>query len=115
MTQLLRCYKVVEEILVIYIAGPITGRPGLNRKAFADAQLRLAIAGYPVVNPHELTHDHDKSWSSYMRECVAALVYCDGIYMLPGWWRSRGAITERLIAWRLEIRRVRLNEWSKNV
>lgn len=88
----------------IYIAGKITGRP-INEAAmdFKRAELVFKKAGYDVVNPMNLKHDHDKSWESYMRECIAALVTCDSIAMIEGYESSTGAQLEYTIALALNM------------
>jgi len=43
-------------------------------------------------------HDHDKSWQSFMREDVKAMLDCDSIYMMSNWVNSKGAKIEREIA-----------------
>jgi len=87
-----------------YISGPITGLPiEQARAAFSEAEFRLKSAGMEVVNPMNLPHDHDKSWESYMKECVVALMSCDCIYMLEGWERSEGAAFEFMIAEKFKL------------
>ncbi len=39
----------------IYLAGPMTGLPDLNRPAFDAAERRLTEQGHFVINPHDLT------------------------------------------------------------
>ena len=46
------------------------------------------LAGYSVVNPHD----------------IKVMVDCDVIVLLPGWGRSRGALLERQIAIALGLR-----------
>lgn len=88
----------------IYIAGKITGR-AISEAAleFKRAAEVFKGAGYEVVNPMELPHDHDKSWESYMKECIAALVTCDEIAMIEGFENSRGAQLELTIALALNL------------
>ncbi len=80
-----------------YICGPITGTTDYEEK-FNAAVLEVTRLGMQPVNPVILPHNHDKSWQSYMRECVAAMMNCDCIYILKGWNRSKGANIEREIA-----------------
>lgn len=88
-----------------YISGPITGLPiEQARKNFADAEARLKSAGMEVVNPMTLPHDHDKTWRSYMIECISELVKCDAIFMLHGWKNSKGARLELHIAKSLNLK-----------
>ena len=93
----------------IYISGPITGYPKLNRMAFEFAAIDLCHHGYIAVNPHDVCKSMapDATWLEYMRQDIRALVMCDAIFMLPGWWKSRGARIEWLIAKLLGIKRIK--------
>ena len=82
----------------VYISGRITGIENKAKIQFAQAEAELQAKGFHTVNPFNLNHNHDKSWQSYMRECIRALCDCTTIYMLPGWKKSRGANLEFLIA-----------------
>lgn len=65
---------------------------------FKKAENSLLQQGYEVLNPMELPHEHDKSWESYMRECIKALCDCDGILMLYNFQDSKGSLEELRIA-----------------
>ena len=88
----------------IYIAGPITGHD-LNERfeAFEIVEKVYAYAGAEVINPMKLKHDHDKTWQSYMRECIEALIKCDAIYLMKDWGLSEGARLEFTIASKLKM------------
>jgi nucleoside 2-deoxyribosyltransferase len=90
----------------LYLAGPMTGYPDLNFPAFHKAAASLRASGYEVVNPAELEPDQAALWEDCMRKDIAALVTCDGIALLPGWEKSRGATLEHHIADRLGMRKV---------
>ena len=87
----------------IYIAGPMTGLPDLNFPAFHTAAKRLRAQGFEVINPAEINPDQHMSWQACMRTDIAALVFCDGIHLLPGWQNSDGATLEHDIALRLGL------------
>jgi|JI9StandDraft_1071089.scaffolds.fasta_scaffold377901_1 nucleoside 2-deoxyribosyltransferase len=88
-----------------YIAGPISGLPNGNRAAFDQAAARLMLAGYSVVNPHDINAPYpNPTWSEAMRRDIKVMVDCDVIILLPGWGRSRGALLERQIAIALGLR-----------
>ena len=88
----------------IYIAGPITGYDLEERRhEFSTIQYYLLIDGHEVVNPMELEHNHDKSWESYMRECIKALIKCDAIYLMKDWHLSEGERLEFTIASKLKM------------
>ncbi len=97
-----------------YIAGPIAGVPDF-RERFADAVPVVEELGYEPVNPCDITPaDHDgpcppgynpganatghTSSACFMRADLRALLDCAAIYMLPGWWESRGATAEHAVA-----------------
>lgn len=88
----------------IYIAGKITGLPihEVTMK-FGAAQKKLENKGYEVVNPIAVVNDWDTTWDNAMRKCIAALVECDSIALLPDWKSSPGAILENDIAQKLEF------------
>jgi hypothetical protein len=83
----------------IYISGKITGLE--FEKAFYlfyKAEKLLQSQGYSVVNPMKLPHEHDKSWESYMKEDLKAMLDCDSIYLLPNYNDSKGALIEKELA-----------------
>lgn len=83
--------------MIVYLSGPITNMPDLNRPAFARAEKALATSGYTVVNPFDVC-PNPASWSDAMRRDIRALTHCDAIAMLPGWENLRGAKLEKHIA-----------------
>ena len=88
----------------IYIAGPITGHDLKERfEAFEIVENKCNELGFNVVNPMKLKHDHDKSWGSYMRECIEVLIKCDAIYLMKDWEISNGARLEFTIASKLKM------------
>lgn len=80
---------------VIYIAGPITGRPDYIER-FCEAQLNLEADGWIVLNPADLPAGMPAD--RYMPICLAMLQQADAIYMLGGWEGSDGAGIEYLLA-----------------
>ncbi|AXC38143.1 nucleoside deoxyribosyltransferase [Gordonia phage Ayotoya] len=85
-----------------YLAGPMSGHPGHNYPAFAEAADRLRNRGLIVVSPHEL-HGGDTSqpWTYYLRRDLRALLDCDWLVMLTGWESSTGATLEHRVATQL--------------
>jgi hypothetical protein len=84
----------------IYLSGPMTGMPGLNRPMFELAESSLVKQGHEVVNPLKVS-EHlgvDAGWEQYMRADIKALLDCDEIMLLKGWEKSRGAQLEMQIA-----------------
>lgn len=82
----------------IYLAGPMTGLPDSNYPAFHREAAWLRSMGLEVVNPAETKLDPGSAWAAFMGPGIAQLVTCDGIHLLAGWERSRGAALELHIA-----------------
>lgn len=88
----------------IYIAGPIAGTTDFVYR-FGVARGEVALLGYKPVCPIELNGVDENSRRedsdhrlAYLRRDIAALIHCDGIYLLRGWENSRGARLEKLVA-----------------
>lgn len=81
----------------VYIAGPITGRPDLNRIAFGDAVDGLRAAGYEPLSPHGPLIE-GWEWEHYMRRALTLMLTADAVALLPGWEDSRGAALEAHLA-----------------
>lgn len=87
----------------IYISGPITRNPNYLQD-FQKAEDQLKLSGFEVINPVTVCpFDENKTWRDYMREDIKALVDCEAIYMLRGWWCSKGARLELSIAKKLKM------------
>lgn len=76
----------------------MSGLPGLNFAAFHAEAAHLRAQGLQVVNPAEINPDVGAKWEDCMRADIAQLVTCDGIHLLGGWEKSRGAMLEHHIA-----------------
>jgi len=87
----------------IYISGPMSNMPDLNRPAFNAKAAELRALGHEVVNPAELPEIPGGTWLDYMKRDIPLLLDCDRIYMLPGWEDSKGAQLEYSIAWELQL------------
>lgn len=92
----------------VYLAGPMSGLPYLNFPAFHAQAASLRAQGFDVVNPAEIDPVHGKPWEIYMRQDIAQLVTCQGIALMPGWEKSRGARLEAHIAEQLGMFRILL-------
>lgn len=95
----------------LYVAGPITGRPKLNRPAFASAAASLLHAGYEIRDPFLNDVDADAGWSDHMRADIRIMLDCDGVALLDGWMESMGARLEEYIAYMLGMPRRTVEEW----
>lgn len=98
----------------IYLAGPMRGYKDFNFPAFMKAAAELRAQGHEVFNPAENDikkngHDINKSETGSIEEAEAKgfdrrdaimddLTYiireAEGIVMLPGWEKSKGANAE---------------------
>lgn len=95
---------------IVYISGPITGMPELNRPAFASAAAGLRAAGFTAVDPFEVCQA-PASWEDAMRADVKALMDCTAVATLPGWTGSRGARLEVHVARELGMQVQDLHVW----
>jgi ABC-type Zn uptake system ZnuABC Zn-binding protein ZnuA len=88
---------------MIYISGCITGNENWKQD-FQKAEEYLKSNGYKVIiNPLNLSEQVNKeiknpTYIDYMKQDIEILTLCDEIYILRGWWRSKGAKLERHIA-----------------
>lgn len=106
-----------------YISGPISGLTNGNYDAFMNAQRKLELDGYIVVNPHEINRDiynkwekiskpdssvelqkhNNKMWCEFMRSDIKHLVDVDCVFLLDNYETSRGCRLEIVIAQKLSI------------
>lgn len=88
-----------------YIAGKISDLPLREYiHNFTEAKKEVEDLGFIPISPTDLPHSHDKTWLSYMREDLKALLSCDAIYMLSNWESSTGAKIEFNLAYELGIK-----------
>jgi len=75
-----------------YIAGKIgTLTADVYEANFATARQEVEALGMKPICPTQLPHNHDRTWISYMREDLAALLTCDKVYAQRNWTNSKGA------------------------
>ena len=79
-----------------YVSGRVTGNENY-REDFNNASLEIIAMDYKAINP-VANVPLDKTWIWYMKRDIRLLLDCNTIYMIHGWWRSRGARLEWLIA-----------------
>lgn len=90
--------------MIIYICGKITGLPLEEAKQKFNLQAEyIKGIGHLPINPMDLPHNHDKTWESYMRECIVALMSCDALFVLDDAYDSPGAQIELQLAKRLKM------------
>lgn len=85
----------------VYISGKITGIEAQAPALFEKAENYLFANGIEPINPLKIPHTHDKTWLSYMKADIIALMNCDAIFMLTNWHQSNGAKIEHLLAIKL--------------
>lgn len=79
----------------LYLSGPMSGLPNLNREAFHEAAKKLRKKGFKVVNPPELDkNEPQRTWEGCLRRDITWLMTCTKIATLPNWKKSRGATLE---------------------
>lgn len=79
----------------IYLSGRITGTTDYMER-FSACEKMLTRAGFEVVNPAKVNSNMPPSttWKEYMMMSLTMLSLCDTIFMMDGWRKSKGAITE---------------------
>lgn len=89
----------------VYISGKITGLSFDEAfKNFEDAEQEVKDMGGIPVNPMKLEHKENADWYDFMEKDLAALLRCDGIYMLKNWGDSKGARCEYFLAKSLDLK-----------
>jgi hypothetical protein len=84
--------KIALEGRKVYIAGPMTGLPEMNRPAFSAAAAYLEDLGAKVMNPAILPDGWEHH--QYMRIAIPMMMECEVVAFLPGWQDSKGAQVE---------------------
>lgn len=88
---------------IIYISGPISGTDDYEaRFRSAESFLHTSYPDATVINPINLTDAlpdcPNLPYDLYMDVCLAALAYCNAIFLLHNWEFSNGAKLELLHA-----------------
>jgi len=102
--------------MLIYLAGPMRGRPLFNFAAFDYWRDILVSRGDTVISPADMDREAgfdpatlpaDWDWNvipdtfdmeAAMDRDIAGVRRCDGMFMLPGWMWSKGAFAEHALA-----------------
>jgi len=114
-------------MLVVYVAGCMSGVENSNREWFEYIVAKLRRRGYAVIPPVEIENPgYDYGGADYedflRADIEQALVRCNAIVLGPGWTRSRGARDEFgyaaatgkfIFFWNQEDERmIRMDEWA---
>jgi len=84
----------------LYIAGPITGVDN-HQVNFDKAATTLVERGFEVANPCWLDDQGAAcgwGWEDYMKATLTMMLACDGVALIEGWERSKGAALEIQVA-----------------
>lgn len=100
------------DVKTLYVAGPMSNRPQNNYPAFNGAAASLRARGYIVVNPAEFGTEGGASYQDLLRKDLKALLDCDGVAVLEGWWESVGARNEVQVAGVLKMPVRSVYEWE---
>lgn len=93
----------------LYVAGPMRGYDQYNFPAFHEAARQLREAGYEVVSPAEMDIDlgfdpndgaefTEEMYHAAMRRDIETVLAVDGVALLHGWQKSKGANVEHDVA-----------------
>jgi hypothetical protein len=83
----------------------MTGYVNENTDAFGEAAVSLRNLGYMVCNPHDTSALLGKlSHAEYLRFDFERVLEADFLVALPGWEESLGALSEILVAVRMEVK-----------
>jgi hypothetical protein len=110
----------IQRKRVLYLAGPMRGRPYFNYQMFDRVRdCLLSQQRYEVISPADEDRKQDGfdpmvdpkyanpdncvfpkqlDFSRVMRRCIDAVMRCDEIVMLPEWHMSAGAVAEFSLA-----------------
>lgn len=93
----------------LYVSGPMSGLPDWNFPAFNAASEKVRALGYEAINPVDINPDPGTPWEMCLRADIKALCDCDGIVMIDGWEKSKGAHLELNVAHRLGMKIFNIN------
>lgn len=89
----------------VYLSGPMTGIEDYNFPAFRAMADKWADKGWVVKDPSRNFEGRvDLPYETYFREDIKILLECTALALLPGWEKSKGAIAERALAERLNLK-----------
>ena len=89
----------------IYITGPMSGIPDLNRKSFTEARdaMQALFVNANVVSPPDLDGEGVMPWEACLARDLKIVVDAVALVAIEGWRQSRGARLEVHVAQELGI------------
>lgn len=105
MENIIRPYSQRLVGVKLYLSGQMTGLPQYNYPKFNEVASHIREKyGSIVFNPAENFEGRiDLPRSEYMREDIRQLLFAEGVVMISGWHKSKGATLEYKIAQELDI------------
>lgn len=95
----------------LYVSGPMTGIEEFNYPVFRQVTAQLRAAGHTVIDPSETDGGTERTWEEYLREDIVDVMSVEGLALLPGWQRSRGARLEVFVAGEVGIPSQPWEQW----
>ena len=84
---------------VVYLSAPISGFDIDERRAtFERVENELKKLGYKVLSPMKNGLSQDEPTSRHMKRDIILLLQADAIFLMTGWNRSAGCLTELNVA-----------------
>ena len=84
---------------VVYLSAPISGFDIDERRAtFERVENELKKLGYKVLSPMKNGLSQDEPTSHHMKRDIILLLQADAIFLMTGWNRSAGCLTELNVA-----------------
>jgi hypothetical protein len=113
----------MDNDLVYYLAGPMTGIPQFNFPKFRSVATELRMQGFHVISPAEMddkeqlaaaldsetgelnpdgTTANGDTWGDFLsRDIKIVADHVDALILLRDWYKSKGARTEAFVAMNL--------------
>lgn len=89
---------------LVYISGPMTGKPEFNYPAFCRAAERLRELGYEVINPAETAGGTiHLPRSTFLRIDIGYVMAAEAVALLEGWSDSKGSKLEVMVAEAMDL------------
>lgn len=84
---------------VVYLSAPISGCDiNERRETFERVENELKKLGYKVLSPMKNGLSQDEPTSRHMKRDIILLLQADAIFLMTGWNRSAGCLTELNVA-----------------